>query len=462
VNELPAGTPVDPHNREAEELLLGAVLINPIVFSDINVFLQPSDFYIHRNGWIWEAFQNLTVKNIPIDALTVADELESKERLSEAGGGAYLTQLIGCIPNTEHAIEYGRMIEGHAIRRRMLAAASKIAVLAHDSGTPVVDAVQQASASFNLIAPSRIAEKNISDQMSDLWTEVEERMKDPKDVWGIPTGLKDIDMFLGGLQRSEITIVSGESGIGKSLFCDQTAIHAAELGYKVAIYSWEMPAKQILRRLINLKSSITVHSMKSGRISKQDFDNVFIPTAVNIAKLPITILDDACMSMQQLRCDIMARRRAGILDLAIIDYIGLIVDNIPDRNEKELSQTTELKRMTRSEEISILAIHTMPKEGLKEKVPGTPHLSGPAQNVNNADNLIFLVEHIPDEKGDKPNPLIVSALFAKSREEGKKKIDIARIPGKPGFGNLVKAQPIFYPAMSRAQRMEPPEPDTPF
>jgi RecA-family ATPase len=133
----------------------------------------------------------------------------------------------------------------------------------------------------------------------------------------------------------------------------------------------------------------------------------------------------------------MARKRAGKLDLAIIDYIGLIVDAEKDRNEKELRQTAELKRLARSLDIHILAIHTMPKEGLKEKIPGTMHLSGPAQNVNNADNLIFLVEHIPDE-GEMANKNIVSALFAKSREEGKKKINLVRRMDRPGFGDLAK------------------------
>ncbi len=451
--------PVEPHSREAEENLLGAVLINSETYFDIAHFLNKDDFYIHRNGWIWEAFGNLVKKNSPIDALTVTEELETAGRLAEAGGSAYIAELISRMPTSQHAEGYARMIEDYAIRRRMLVVASSMAVLAHDNKIPIMDAVQQISGNFNVIAPSRITEKNISEQISDLCTEVEERMKDPKDVWGFPTGLKDIDVFLGGLQRGEFTVVSGEPGIGKSTFCDQAALSVARCGFHVVIYSWEMPAKQILRRLINLESGIKAHAMKSGRITETQYTDEFFPCANALSLLPLTILDDASMSMQQLRCDMMARKRAGRLDLAIIDYIGLIVDAESDRNEKEMRQSAELKRITRTEDIHILGIHTQPKEGVREKVPGTSHLSGPIQNVNNADNLIFLVEHIPDEKSEKPNPQLITALFAKSREEGKKKITLVKKLGRPGFGDLIKAQPIFYPAMSRAQRMEPPEPE---
>jgi replicative DNA helicase len=457
---LPA--PVEPHNREAEENLLGSILVRPEGYYDIVHFLNAGDFYIHRNGWIWEAFGDLVKRNSPIDALTVSEELERKGRLAEAGGAAYIAELMNDVPYSLNVAAYGHIVEENAIRRRMLGVASDMAVLAHDVRTSIMDSVQQVSANFNIIAPSRITEKNISEQISDLWEEVETRMKDPKDVWGFPTGLKDIDIFLGGLQREEFTVVSGEPGIGKSTFCDQAAINVARCGFNVVIYSWEMPAKQILRRLINLESGIKAHAMKSGRITEAQFNDGFIPSANAISLLPLTILDDASMSMQQLRCDIMARRRAGKLDLAIIDYIGLIVDSEPDRNEKELKQSTELKRLTRSEGIHIVGIHTQPKEGVKEKIPGTSHLSGPIQNVNNADNLIYLVEHIPDEKGEKPNPQLITALFAKSREEGKKRIHLVKKLDKPGFGDLVKAAPVYYPAMSRTGRMEPTEKEIPF
>jgi replicative DNA helicase len=428
---------IEPNNREAEEALLGAVLINPDAYYDVAHFLLPGDFYIHRNGWIWDAFGTLVKNNSPINTLTVTEELERLGRLEEVGGASYIASLLCNVPTSLHAESFGRMVEEDAIRRRMISVASNMAMLANDGRMPIMDAVQQVSNSFGIIAPSRIKEKTISDQISDLWTEVETRMKDPKDVWGYPTGLHDIDVFLGGLQPGEFTVISGEPGIGKSTLCDQIALNVAKCGFHVVIYSWEMPAKQILRRLINLECGLRAHAMKSGRITNQQFADEFIPTAKMISQLPLTIMDDASMSMQQLRCDMMARKRAGRLHLSIIDYLGLIVDPEPNINVKELKQSTEIKRTARDLEIHNIAIHTMPKEGVKEKIPGTPHLSGPIQTVNNADTLVFLVEHIPDD-GEIANKNLISALFAKSREEGKKKINLVRKMDRPGFGDLVK------------------------
>lgn len=453
-------TPIsDPQNREAEESLLGAVFINPAVYIDIAAFLHTGDFYIHRNGWIWEAMETCSKNGTPIDALTISEELDKQGRLAEAGGGAYLAALMNNVPTSMHAEAYGHIVEEEAIRRRMLIVASGIAQLAHDPTIPVLDAVQQATSSFDIIAPSRIQEAKISDQISDLWEEVETRMADPRDVWGFPTGLIDIDTFLGGLQPGELTVVSGEPGIGKSTLCDQAALNIAKCGFHVAVYSWEMPAKQILRRWINLESGLRAHAMKSGRITNEQFATEFIPSAKYFSQLPISILDDASMSMQQLGYDMLARRRRNQLDVAIIDYIGQIVDVETDRNEREMRQTTELKRWARKLGIHVLAIHTMPKEGVKEKVPGTAHLSGPIQNVNNADNLIFLVEHIPDKKGDLPNPQLITALFAKSREEGKKKINLVRKLDRPGFGDCVRPIASRPQPKSRAALSEPREPE---
>src|ERR1041384_3442968 len=159
---LPTDTPFDdkpaspsstavPHSREAEEAVVGAVFINSEVYYDIAQFLNADDFYIHRNKWIWETFTSLHEQRIPIDVLTVQDELDRRGQLSEIGGPAYLTSLVNQVPSSLNAESYGRIVEGYAIRRKMINAANQIASTAYNERTSVDDLMDEAEkAVFNV------------------------------------------------------------------------------------------------------------------------------------------------------------------------------------------------------------------------------------------------------------------------------------------------------------------------
>jgi len=154
-NYTPAA-PVVPHNREAEEAVVGAVLINPEVYYDLAQFLQPDDFYIVRHRWIWEAFQRLHERRVPVDFLTVTEELERANQLAEIGGPAYLTALINQVPTSLHAEAYGRMVEDAAIRRRLLHAANQVATLAYKESESIETVMQEAEKSIFNVSERRL------------------------------------------------------------------------------------------------------------------------------------------------------------------------------------------------------------------------------------------------------------------------------------------------------------------
>jgi replicative DNA helicase len=133
-----------PYDRQAEEAVLGSVLVNPDVFYDVAHFLKAEDFFLHRHRWIWEAFTGLHEQRLPIDILTVSEELERQGRLEEIGGPAYLTALISNVPSSLHAEAYGKIVEETATRRRLIEAANQIARLAFQAGTPLEDVVNDA------------------------------------------------------------------------------------------------------------------------------------------------------------------------------------------------------------------------------------------------------------------------------------------------------------------------------
>src|SRR5574339_170548 len=143
-SSAPTTSTAVPHSREAEEAVLGAVFINPEVYYDIAQFRSPDDFYIHRHKWIWECFTSLHEQRIPIDLLTVTDELDRRGQLSEIGGPAYLTSLVNQVPSSLNAESYGRIVEGYSVRRKMINAANQIASIAYNERTNVENVMDEA------------------------------------------------------------------------------------------------------------------------------------------------------------------------------------------------------------------------------------------------------------------------------------------------------------------------------
>lgn len=211
-----------PYSQEAEEALLGAVMVNPDAFLGIASFLNVEDFYILRHSYIWEALLRISERNEKADFVTVQEELRAMNRLNDIGGPAYLLQLINNTPTSVHAEVYGRLVERAAIRRRLLAAADEIKALALEEDLPIEKVTSE---SENRLF--RVTERNLRrdivpmrEAMSDYFDRVEHLMLHPDEPMGLPTGFRDVDELLGGLQRSDLLIFAGRPGMGKCVTGD--------------------------------------------------------------------------------------------------------------------------------------------------------------------------------------------------------------------------------------------------
>src|SRR5512137_1939718 len=191
-------TSVTPHNREAEEAVVGAVLINPEVYYDLAQFLQADDFYIHRHRFIWEAFTRLHEKRIPLDFLTVTEELQSAGQLAEIGGPAYLTALLNQVPTSLHAEAYGRMVEASAIRRRLLTSANQIASLAYDEHESVENVIEESEKSIFNVSERRLKKEllPISTVLSEYYDRIDELAKRSGEIFGVPTARSPCSLMI--------------------------------------------------------------------------------------------------------------------------------------------------------------------------------------------------------------------------------------------------------------------------
>lgn len=206
-----------PYSQEAEEAVIGAVLVNPVAYFGVASFLQPDDFFILRHKYIWQALTRLTDRSEPIDYLTLTQELKDMDKLAEIGGPAYLTQLINSTPTSVHAEIYGRLVERAATRRRLMAASDEIKSLALNDELTIEQVINESESKLFDVTERQLTRELIPmrEAISSYFDRVEHLMYDKDAALGLPSGFKDLDKLLGGLQKSDLIIFAGRPGMGK-------------------------------------------------------------------------------------------------------------------------------------------------------------------------------------------------------------------------------------------------------
>lgn len=411
---------VQPHSPEAEEAVLGAILINPETYYEVAQFLQADDFYIVRNRWIWEAFNYLHEHRIPIDFLTVCETLEQKNQLNEVGGSAYIMALINQTPTSLHAEAYGRIIEETAIRRRMLSSANELAKLAYDQQKSIDTVLGEAEKAIFGISERRIRHdlQPIQQVLSDVYDRISLLSRRPEEIYGVPTGLIDLDRLLGGLQKSDLLIVAGRPGSGKTGFLLSVAKNAAQKHKKhVAIFSLEMSNEQLVQRLIAQETGIDTQRLRSGKLSEEDLP-LFTHAIEVLGDTKIFLDDTPAITPLQLRTKCRRLHLEYQLDLIIVDYLQLMSGDIRTENRvQEVSYISRnLKVLARELNVPVLAAAQLSRavEQRADKKPVLSDLRESGSLEQDADVVMFI--HRPDMLDrDSPRQNIAEIIVAKHR-----------------------------------------------
>jgi replicative DNA helicase len=333
-----------PHSREAEEAVLGAVLINPEAYYDIAQFLQPDDFFIVRNRWIWETFTRLHETRTPIDFLTVCEQLEQRNQIQEVGGAAYIMTLINQTPTSLHASAYGHIVEDNSIRRRMLASANELAKLAYDRAQTVDTLLDEAEKSIFGLSERRVRHdlQPIQQVLGEVYDRVDQLSRRTEDIYGVPTGLIDLDRLLGGLQKSDLLIVAGRPGMGKTGFLLSIAKNAAQRHKKhVAMFSLEMSNEQLVQRLIAQETGIDTQRLRSGKLTEEEWP-LFTHAIEVLADTHIYLDDTPAITPLQLRTKCRRLHMEYELDLVIVDYLQLMSSDT--RNDNRVQEVSFISR----------------------------------------------------------------------------------------------------------------------
>jgi replicative DNA helicase len=389
-----------PHSREAEEAVLGAVLINPEAYYELAQLLEADDFYIVRNRWIWEAFNHLHESRTPIDYLTVSEDLEKQSQMAEIGGSAYLMSLINQTPTSMHAQSYAEIIKQSSIRRKMLSSANRLAQLAYNQEQPVDAIIDEAEKAVFGLSEQRARHDllPIKTVLSDYYDRIDELSRRDEDIFGVPTGLYDLDKLLGGLQRSDLLIIAGRPGAGKTGFLLSVAKNAAQKHKKhVAVFSLEMSNEQLVQRLIAQETGIDTQRLRSGKLSDEEWPR--FTHAIEVLGDTTIFLDDTPgITPLQLRTKCRRLHMEYQLDLVVVDYIQLMAGDTRSENRvQEVSYISRnLKILARELNIPVLAAAQLSRavEQRADKRPVLSDLRESGSLEQDADIVMFI--HRPD------------------------------------------------------------------
>jgi len=336
-----------PQNIEAEEAVLGALLIDAEAIFRVLSFLRAEHFYLQKHRWIYEAILGLHEQREPVDFLTLTAALERQEQLQAIGGSAYILQLISAVPSAINIESYAHMVEQASVRRRLLEVASEIAKLAYDEEKGIGEVVDQSERALFAVSQQRIARDlrpvqevvgTYRDYLYNLYAHRGELM-------GVTSGFRDLDRLLGGFQRSDLIVLAARPGVGKTSLLLTMALKAAERGKLVAIFSLEMSAEQLVQRMISSLSRVDAQRLRIGNLQDEDLPK--IEDAIgHLADLPIYIDDTPALTPLQLRTKCRRLHSEHGLDMAYVDYLQLMTADT--RTENRVQEVSYLSRMLKA------------------------------------------------------------------------------------------------------------------
>ena len=396
---------IPPHSSDAEESVLGAILLDKDAIIAVAEFLAPTDFYDDRYKEIFESAVELYEDRIPIDVLTISDKLKSRKILKKIGGTSFLAELANKVPTAAHVEHYGKIVKDAATKRALMSAASKLVDLSMDESLKAEELLDRAESEVFSITQSSIKKgfTRVRDALAESFDRLDELHKNTGGLRGIPTGFIDLDNMTAGLQRSNLIILAARPGVGKSTFSLNIAQNLAVKHKRpVGIFSLEMSKEEIVDRLLVSQADIDAWKLKTGKLSEDDFTKLSNAMG-ELAEAPIYIDDTPALSILEMRTK--ARRLQVDLgvDLIIVDYLQLARSRNLENRVQEVSEISQgLKNLARELKVPVLALSQLSRavESRGEPRPQLADLRESGAIEQDADIVMFLYREDAEKMED--------------------------------------------------------------
>ena len=440
-----------PQNVDAERSVLGAMLLNnDVVGTAVEILGEHpvQTFYYEAHQHIYDAVLALYRRNVPVDAITLLEQLNRNKKLKEAGGPAYVAELSGAVPTAANVEHYATIVMDMAILRRVITAFTQLAGDAYKLPPNVPEFLDKAEGEVLTIAEQRQLTPiyKVSDLLVDTVHRIEKLIKEKTGITGIESGYFELDQMTSGFQPSDMIVLAARPSVGKTALALNVAAHAAiELGKRVLLFSLEMSKEQLAMRLVCLVGNINAQRLRTGFLASEEFSKV-LDASDKLSRAPLYIDDSANISALDLRSKSRRHKHQHGLDMIIIDYLQLM--GTPNKTESRQVAIAEISRdikgLARQLQVPVIALSQLSREAEKDDTgrPRLSHLRESGAIEQDADLVMLLSRPPKGRAGTKPKPDLPRCRQAAQRPHRRRQTALRQEP----------------PAVPKSRRVRPARP----
>jgi replicative DNA helicase len=442
MNNEPLFDRVPPHNLEAEQAVLGAILLDSDCLVSVLEKIRAEDFYRTAHRLIFEAMMELSENQEPIDLVTLTAVLQDRRQLEEVGGIGYLTELANAVPTAANVDYYAQIVEEKSLMRRLIRTATQIVTEGYAGGESVGELLNDAERRIMEIGDQRSSSGfiPIRDVLMEVFERVEMLFNQKGGITGIPSGFVDLDRMTSGFQRSDLIIVAARPSVGKTAFAlniaQNVGVRAKET---VAIFSLEMSAPQLVQRIICAEANVDAGRLRTGHLENEDWEKLTMAIGT-LSDAQIYIDDTPGVTVADIRAKCRRLKRERGLGLVVIDYLQLIHGRgRPGENrQQEVSEISRtLKQIARELNVPVIALSQLSR-GVEQRQDKRPMLSDLRESGSieqDADIVAFLYrDDYYDKESEKKN--IIEIIIAKQRNGPVGTVELVFLKNFNKFVNL--------------------------
>lgn len=444
------GDRTPPHNNEAEQSVLGSILLQPSALISAMEFIQASDFYRRSHQLIFQAMIDLNEKNEEIDVITVANILETTRQLEDVGGTPYLAEIANVVPTAANVEYYARIVEDRSLLRRLIQASNDIISDTYEESDEVSNLLDNAEKKILEVSErkNRSGFIKISDVLRTSMEEIDQLYKNDEDITGLSSGYRALDMMTAGLHEDELIILAARPGVGKTAFALNIAQNiGTSTDENVAVFSLEMGATQLVNRMLCAEGTINANNLRTGQLSEEEFEKLFVAMG-SLSKANIFIDDTPGIRVSEIRSKSrrLMQERGGI-GLIIIDYLQLIEGSGKESRQQEVSEISrQLKKLAMELNVPVIALSQLSRsvEQRQDKRPILSDLRESGSLEQDADIVAFLYREdyyrAEDDEEEVEEDNVVEVLIEKNRSGARGTVKLLFIKEYNKFSSLT-----YYP-----------------
>jgi len=434
-----------PHNLEAEQSVLGAVLLSDKAMYGLAIEerLRPEHFFREAHRIVYQVMLDLYEDNVPVDSLTVTDRLRRGGQLDEIGGEGALHSLAGAVPSAGNARHYGRIVREQAMLRQLLSTTYDIQSNVRGSDLSARDLIERAEREIFEVAHGEGTKdfRSIEEVLNDEVDKLEKLSKEGTALTGTPSGFSDFDDITGGFQPGNLIIVAARPSMGKSALVADIAVNAAlDHGRPVALFSLEMSESELAQRFVAARAKTKGDDLRKGRVTEREWPKV-LEAASRLSQAPLWIDDSSDIGLLEIRAKARRMKTQKGLDLIIVDYLQLMhPDGRTDNRVEQIGQISRgLKIMARELEVPVIALSQL-NRGVEQRTDKRPLLSDLRESGSieqDADLVVFIYRDEYYHPDDTEHPGEAELIISKHRNGALGNVRLTFQSQYPRFMNFI-------------------------